>query len=108
MDRSPHCNLDAIKRLAVEEALRLGAAQVRVASALEDTGAREAMRASFARGDLSTWPYDGDYAHRAATPHYVLAGAQAVICVAVPYRTAARAPGPLEGRVSNYAWSADY
>jgi epoxyqueuosine reductase len=67
------------------------------------------MRASFARGDLITWGYGDDYARAATDPRRVLPDAKRVICVAVPYRTqdASNAP-PLRGRVSNYAWSADY
>jgi epoxyqueuosine reductase len=108
MDRSQVCDVEAIRRLAIEQARRLGAADVRIAQAGEDNNAREAMRASFARGDLATWPYDEQYARKAAAPASILPGAESVICVAVPYRTDARLPGPLEGRVSNYAWSEDY
>jgi epoxyqueuosine reductase len=107
-DRLQHSDLEAIKRLACETARELGAADVRVAPAHEDEGAREAMRAAFARGDFTTWRYDDEYAKKAASPHHVLAGAQSVICVALPYRTQEPAPAPLRGRVSNYAWSADY
>jgi epoxyqueuosine reductase len=88
--------------------MRLGAASVRVADACEDERARDAMRAAFERGDFATWPYDQNYARKAADPQHVLPGAQSVICIAVPYRTQAPPPGPMQGRVSNYAWSADY
>ncbi len=108
MDRWQRSDLDAIKNLAREEALRLGASDVRVADALEDPRTREAMRAAFSRGDFTTWPYDDAYASKAASPQNVLAGARSVICVAVPYRTQRPAARPLEGRVSNYAWSQDY
>ncbi len=108
MDRSQPCDLDAIKRLAREQALKLGAAAVRVADAADDVDAREAMRLSFARGDLLTWPYDEQYARTATSPQALLPEAKAVICIALPYATPARSPGPLEGRVSNYAWSSDY
>jgi len=100
--------LEAIKRLACEKARELGAADVRVAPAHPDEAAREAMRAAFARGDFTTWRYDDDYARKASSPEHVLAGAQSVICIAVPYRTQEPAPAPLTGRVSNYAWSQDY
>jgi len=67
------------------------------------------MRAAFARGDFAAWGYDGSYADRAAAPATLLAGAVSVICIAVPYATPApTGRGPLTGRVSNYAWSADY
>lgn len=108
MDRWPRSELERIKGLAREEALRLGAASVRVADAREDEQARDAMRAAFERGDFSTWPYDETYARKAADPLHVLPGARSVICIAVPYRTQAPPPGPMQGRVSNYAWSPDY
>ncbi len=38
----------------------------------------------------------------------MLAGARSVICIAVPYGGDAPVVGPMEGRVSNYAWSSDY
>jgi epoxyqueuosine reductase len=101
-------DLDAVKRLACQAALELGAADVRVAPAHTDATAREAMRAAFARGDFTTWRYDDEYARKASAPEHVLAGAKSVICIAVPYRTDEPVPAPLAGRVSNYAWSADY
>lgn len=107
-DRWPPYKLEAVKRLAFQTAQALGAADVRVAPAHTDETAREAMRAAFARGDFTTWRYDDEYAQKASSPQHVLAGAQSVICIAVPYRTDEPAPAPLTGRVSNYAWSADY
>lgn len=107
-DRWQPSELDAIKRLACAAAREAGAADVRVAPAQTDEAAREAMRQAFARGDFTTWRYDDEYAFKAASPEHVLAGAQSVICVAVPYRTQEPAPAPLTGRVSNYAWSHDY
>jgi epoxyqueuosine reductase len=101
-------DLDAIKTLAREEALRLGASDVRVADAREDEATRDAMRAAFSRGDFVTWPYDDAYAGKAASPAHVLSGARSIVCIAFPYRTKTPAQGPLQGRVSNYAWSADY
>ena len=85
-----------------------GAAAVRIASALPDALTRERMRAAFARGDLATWPYGEAYAAAASDPAAVLPGARSVVCIAIPYAT----PVPRErrgcGRVSAYAWSADY
>lgn len=107
-DRLQRSDPAEIKRLACETARCLGAAEVRVAPAHPDITAREAMRAAFARGDFTTWRYDEQYARAAAAPQHVLAGACSVICIAVPYRTQAPASPPLSGRVSNYAWSADY
>ena len=115
MRRSPYMTdhwqrskLEEIKRQACEEARRLGAVAVRVADAAHDSSTHKAMRESFERGDLATWPYGEEYAQKAASPETVLSGAKAVICIAVPYRTEAGASGPLHGRVSNYAWSPDY
>lgn len=107
-DRWQPSELEAIKRLACDAARELGAADVRVAPALTDEAAREAMRAAFARGDFTTWRYDDEYARKASSPQHVRSGAQSVICIAVPYRTEEPPPAPLTGRVSNYAWSADY
>ena len=103
-----HCDPAAIKQLAREKALQLGAADVRVASARDGADVRAALRESFARGDLATWPYDDEYARKASDPSHVLAGARSVICVAVPYGGDVPDTRPMEGRVSNYAWSADY
>jgi len=97
-----------IKRLAVDAAMALGAGDVRVTAAFADDESRERMRAAFARGDLKTWGYGDTYARRAADPDELLAGARSVICIAVPYATPGPRGGELRGRVSNYAWSADY
>ena len=107
-DRWQLSELEEVKRLACQAARELGAADVRVAPAHPDESAREAMRAAFARGDFTTWRYDDEYAHKATSPEHVLAGAQSVICIAMPYRTDGPAAAPLTGRVSNYAWSSDY
>jgi len=66
------------------------------------------MRASFARGDLATWHYDGAYADRASDPGALLDGACSVVCLAFAYATPPPKPAVLRGRVSNYAWSNDY
>jgi epoxyqueuosine reductase len=102
-------NATEFKELAIRTARALGAADVRVADAFANAEGRRRMRASFARGDLGTWAYDGGYADRANDPSALLAGARSVVCLAFPYAT--RAPKsltPLQGRVSNYAWSNDY
>lgn len=69
---------------------------------------RERLAASFARGDLASWGYDEAYAAAASDARRLLPGARSVVCVAVRYAT----PPPRftrgRGRVSNYAWSADY
>ncbi|MGA7283877.1 MAG: tRNA epoxyqueuosine(34) reductase QueG, partial [Candidatus Cybelea sp.] len=98
-----------IKEGAIRKALELGAGAVRVASALPDEASRRRMRESFSRGDLSTWGYDAEYARRASDPGELLRGARSVVCIAVPYATSRpEQRAPLQGRVSNYAWSSDY
>ena len=81
---------------------------VRIADASADAETHARMQAAFARGDVATWPYDAAYAAAASDPATLLPGARSVVCVAVPYAT----PVPRErrgrGRVSAYAWSADY
>jgi len=95
----------ALRRVAREA----GATAVAVADASRSTETFERLAASFGRGDLQTWGYDAAYAARASDPAALLPGARSVVCVAVSYATRApqRRP-PLHGRVSNYAWSADY
>ena len=66
------------------------------------------MRASFERGDLSTWGYGDAYAAAATDPRHLLADALRVVCVAMPYRTPDPPRSARAGRVSNYAWSTDY
>jgi epoxyqueuosine reductase len=101
-----------LKELIARKAREAGAGAVAFASAAPDATARGRLRASFARDDLATWPYDDAYAVRASDPATLLPGARTVICVALPYANAAPAPAPGRapgtGRVSNYAWSADY
>jgi len=69
---------------------------------------RERFGASVARGDLATWRYDDRYAAAASDPRTLLPQAQSVVCVAVRYATPAPPPVRGRGRISNYAWSADY
>ncbi|HEV3153001.1 MAG TPA: tRNA epoxyqueuosine(34) reductase QueG [Candidatus Baltobacteraceae bacterium] len=108
MDPSQHSNPEHLKALARETAIALGAADVRVADANGAERTQTAMRQAFARGDFSTWPYDEEYARKAASPDTIMPGAKSVISVAVPYRTAPVAESAAAGRVSNYAWSFDY
>ena len=94
-----------IRRVAREA----GAAKIAIADAARSGETFERLAASFARGDLQTWGYDAAYAARASDPATILPGARSVVCVAVSYATPApRYRAPLHGRVSNYAWSADY
>jgi len=89
-------------------ARRRGAVSMRFTHAGPEVGTQERLVESFARGDLATWGYGPRYAHAAATPQAILAGARSVVCVAVPFATPEVAHAPLTGRVSNYAWSTDY
>jgi epoxyqueuosine reductase len=98
-----------IRTLAIRTARELGAGDVRVTEAFPDDESSRRMRGSFARGDLQTWGFDDQYAARSTDPRTLLENARSVICLAFPYATPAPAePGPLRGRVSNYAWSRDY
>jgi epoxyqueuosine reductase len=102
-------DLAAIKERAILTALAVGAGAVRVAPAFADEESRRRMRAAFARGDFTTWAYDEGYARRASDPRTLLRDARSVVCVALPYAVPSDARTvPLTGRVSNYAWSADY
>ena len=105
---SQHSSVEEIKALVIRAARERGAGDVRIAPAFVDDVSRERMRAAFARGDFETWNYGDSYAATAADPQHILAGAQTVICLAVPYATPEQRRGPLRGRVSNYAWSYDY
>jgi epoxyqueuosine reductase len=80
-----------------------------VTPASPDAASRRRMEASFRRGDLATWPYDAQYARRASDPAALLTGARSVVCIARAYgQSQSERSGLLRGRVSNYAWSADY
>ena len=106
--QSPRSDAEALKARIITEAKARGAVDVRVTDAVTDEELRARLRASFERGDLSTWPYDERYARAASDPDTVLAGARSIVCLAVPYATAPVRRAPLHGRVSNYAWSEDY
>lgn len=98
-----------IKERAIRLALELGAGAVRVVAASPDRLTADRMTKAFRRGDHATWRYDAEYARRASDPCALLGGARTVICIAVPYATdSPRTHAPQRGRVSNYAWSADY
>ncbi len=94
----------AVKTIARE----CGAGAARIADAGWDAQTRARMRDAVSRGDVATWSYDEAYADAASDPARMLPGARSVVCLAVPYAT----PVPCEqrgrGRVSAYAWSADY
>jgi epoxyqueuosine reductase len=99
----------SVKQRVVRAALEAGAGAVAIASAVADGAARERMKAAFARGDFTRWGYDRTYAERAADATALLPAARSVVCVALAYAHEPPAGRPpLSGRVSNYAWSADY
>lgn len=108
MDRWQPSDLLAIKREICRRAVELGASAARVARAERSERDEQQFNAAFERGDLRTWGYDASYARRAADPQAILERAQAVISIAVPYRTPQPVRAPMQGRVSNYAWSNDY
>jgi epoxyqueuosine reductase len=97
-----------LRDTVISAARACGADAVRIAPADPQAWTRERMAASFARGDLQTWPYDERYAAKAADPRTLLAGARSVVCVAVAYASASEPQLRNRGRVSNYAWSNDY
>ena len=100
----------SVERTAILACARTaGADAVRIAPAAALDATRAHLAASFARGDLASWPYDAAYAARASDPRTLLPGARSVICIAVAYATPpAGRVARGRGRVSNYAWSADY
>jgi epoxyqueuosine reductase len=67
------------------------------------------MRTAFAGNDFAAWRYDAAYAVAASDPGTLVPGARSIVCVAVPFaHPPPAAREPLTGRVSNYAWAADY
>ncbi len=105
---SQRSNSEAIKQRIIAEAKARGAVEVRVTEATSDDELRARLRSSFERGDFETWSYDESYARAASDPATVLPGARSIVCIAMPYATPSAPRAPLQGRVSNYAWSADY
>jgi epoxyqueuosine reductase len=97
-----------LRESVITAARACGADAVRIAPADPQAWTNERMAASFARGDLQTWPYDERYAAKAADPRTLLAEARSVVCVAVAYASASEPQRRGHGRVSNYAWSNDY
>jgi len=97
---------DRERILAAARAAGADAVRIAGAEALPETRTR--LAASFARGDLATWSYDDERAARAADPRALLAAARSVVCVAVAYANPPLRARRGRGRVSNYAWSADY
>ena len=108
MEACPRSSAAELAAAVKSIARACGAAAVRIADAGADAGTRARLRAAVARGDVATWPYDDAYADAASDPAALLAGARSVVCIAVPYATPAPRERRGRGRVSAYAWSADY
>jgi epoxyqueuosine reductase len=102
-------NAAGYREVAFAAAQAAGATRIAFTTAEPDERARERAGDAFARGDFATWPYDAAYARAASDPHTILSDAKSVVCVALAF---AHPPptgrAPLTGRVSNYAWGADY
>ncbi len=90
------------------EAIRLGFDLVGIAPAVTPQGVAhwgEWLQRGFA-GEMS---YMNRNTAAREHPSHILDGVQSVVMVAMNYRTTEPAPaGPLEGRVSRYAWGEDY
>ena len=98
-----------LREVARAAALGAGATHVAFTTALPDERARARAREAFARGDFATWPYDESYATSATDPQSILHGARSVVCIALAFAHPPPSRRPaLSGRVSNYAWGADY
>ncbi|MCX7426421.1 MAG: tRNA epoxyqueuosine(34) reductase QueG [Planctomycetia bacterium] len=94
----------ALKR----EALRLGFDLVGVCPAVTPPGL-ERFRDWLASGHAGQMHYMTDRAAAYEHPSHVLDGAKSLLMLAVNYHTEEPAPsGPGQGRVSRYAWGADY
>lgn len=106
MDPS-RCSKAAIAQM-VREAAGDAACAMRVTHSCDDDVTRERLRRAFARGDFATWRYGDERAETAADPSGILDNARSIVCIAVAYATPKPRARRLSGRVSNYAWSADY
>ena len=91
-----------------QEALRLGFDLVGVCPAVTPPGL-ERFRDWLASGHAGQMRYMTDRAAAYEHPSHVLDGARSLLMLAVNYRTVEPVPsGPGQGRVSRYAWGADY
>ncbi|MHB8462613.1 MAG: tRNA epoxyqueuosine(34) reductase QueG [Vulcanimicrobiaceae bacterium] len=108
MLHSQRYSVDELTHIAHEAARAAGASLVRITAATRNGAAQRSMSESFERGDFTTWGYTSAYADAATDPASILPSARSIICIAVAYATPKMRYRPLHGRVSNYAWSADY
>jgi len=101
--------LTSPKAAVVRAALAAGASAVRVTDAQPDARERARLEAAYARGDVATWAYPPERARTSTDPAALLPGARSVVCLALAYATPPPPRrAPLTGRISNYAWAADY
>lgn len=91
-----------------QEARRLGFDLAGVCPAVEPPGI-ERFRQWLAAGYAGQMRYLPERAEAYEHPRHVLEGAQSILMLATNYRTVEpESPGAAEGRVSRYAWGADY
>ncbi|HEY1067820.1 MAG TPA: tRNA epoxyqueuosine(34) reductase QueG, partial [Pirellulales bacterium] len=101
---SPHELAAALKG----EAQRLGFAESGVCAAVAPSG-WERFQEWLARGYAGEMHYLAERSEKYADPRTILAGARSVLVLALPYRTVEPTePQVGEGRLSRYAWGADY
>ena len=90
------------------QAGELGFDLVGVAPAVTPDGVTH-LRAWLERGFAGEMDYMQRHATAREHPAHVLDGVRSIVMAAMNYRTSEPAPpGPLEGRVSRYAWGTDY
>lgn len=90
------------------QALQCGFDLVGICPAVAPAGI-EHFRAWLRQGFAGQMTYMHRHAAAREHPDNVLAGARSIVMLAVNYRTAdPPEPGPLQGKVSRYAWGTDY
>jgi epoxyqueuosine reductase len=98
----------SITRQVENRAIELGFDLVGIAPAVTPRGVTH-LREWLERGFAGEMGYMQRHASAREHPRHLLDGVHSLVIVAMNYRTHAPvAPGPLEGRVSRYAWGEDY
>ena len=97
-----------IKQALVAAAKELGASAVGVSSATVDLFLVKRMTEAIERGDLATWQYDHAYVRASCDPQTLLPDARSVISIALSYAQISPSMPRGHGRVSTYAFAADY
>ncbi|MGD1995410.1 MAG: tRNA epoxyqueuosine(34) reductase QueG [Anaerolineae bacterium] len=103
--------MDGLGKRIEGEALSLGFTLAGISPTRPPLRDLTAYRDWLARGDHGEMAYMArpDRVARREDPKLILPGARAVVCVAVNYYPGpAPDPGPLSGRISNYAWGQNY